>query len=96
MKKELPGVNRYNLYNEHMDCIKGCLDFLGVDLSFPWLYGGTGQAFVLNMNANVNVDAAQVWDIDTLFSLGPNLGWRAERLYVDHETALAAITRSFS
>jgi hypothetical protein len=95
MKKVLQGLNRYNLYNEHMDCVKGCLDCLGQDITFPWLYGGTGQAFVLNMNANVFVDAAQAWDIDTLFALGPNLGWQTERLYVEHEEALQMSDQAF-
>ena len=88
MRKVLEGVNRYNKYNEHMDAIKGCLDVLEVDISFPWLYGATGQAFVLNMNADVFVDAAQVWDIDSLFALGPNLGWQIDRLQVEHKVAL--------
>ena len=39
-----------------MGCIKGCLDFLGVDVSMGWLYGATAHAFVLNMNETVNVD----------------------------------------
>jgi hypothetical protein len=40
MGKVVHGLNRHNRYNEHMDCIKGCLDFLGVDISFPWIYEG--------------------------------------------------------
>jgi len=33
----------------HLGCIKGCLDYLGMDVSEPWLYGGTGHAFVINI-----------------------------------------------
>ena len=85
--KKLAGLQWRQRYNEHMGCIKGCLDYLGVDISFPWLYGGTGQAFVLNMNDTVFVYCAQAWDISALFELGPNLGWRTERIFVDHSVA---------
>jgi hypothetical protein len=61
---------------------------LGNDLSYPWLYGGTGNAFVLNMNDTVFVDCAQVWDIDTLFDLAPNLGFTVEQFKVEHKVAL--------
>jgi hypothetical protein len=71
-----------------MSCIKSCLDYLGIDLSHPWLYGGTGNAFVLNMNDTVFVDCAQAWDIDTLFDLAPNLGFSVERFRVEHQVAL--------
>jgi hypothetical protein len=52
------------------------------------LYGGTGNAFVLNMNDTVFVDCAQAWDISMLFDLAPNLGFTVERLTVEHEVAL--------
>jgi hypothetical protein len=57
--KKLDGLQWHPRYNEHMGCTKGCLDYLGIDVSFPWLYGGTGNAFVLNMNDSAFVDAAQ-------------------------------------
>ena len=28
----------------HLGCIKGCLDYLGIDLSDAWLYGATGHS----------------------------------------------------
>ena len=33
----------------HLGCIKGCLDYLGMDVSEPWLYGATGHAFIINI-----------------------------------------------
>ena len=87
--KELEGLKWHSRYNEHMGCTKGCLDYLGIDVSFPWLYGGTGNAFVLNMNDTAFVDAAQVWDISMLFDLAPNLGYTVERFTVEHEAAVA-------
>ena len=87
--KKLEGLKWHPRYNEHMGCTKGCLDYLGIDISFPWLYGGTGNAFVLNMNDTAFVDAAQDWDISVLFDLAPNLGYTVERFTVEHEVALA-------
>ena len=33
----------------HLGCIKGCLNYLGIEVSDAWLYGGTGHAFVINI-----------------------------------------------
>lgn len=33
----------------HLGCIKGCLNYLGVEVSDPWLYGATGHAFIINI-----------------------------------------------
>jgi hypothetical protein len=86
--KKLPGLQSHQRYNEHMGCIQGCLDYLGIGISFPWLYGGTGNAFVLNMNDTVFVDCAQAWDTSMLFDLAPNLGFTVERSAVEHPVAL--------
>ena len=69
----LEGLQWRRRYNEHMGCVKGCLEYLGMEMSFPWLYGGTGHAFVLNMNENVFVDCALAWNVQMLFDLAPNL-----------------------
>ncbi len=86
--KRLEGLRWHSRYNEHMGCTKGCLDYLGIEVSFSWLYGGTGNAFVLTMNDICFVDAAQAWDISMLFDLAPNLGYTVERFSVEHEVAL--------
>lgn len=85
---KLEGLSWHQRFNEHMGCIKGCLDYLGIERSFAWLYGGTGQAFVLNVNETVFVDCALAWDTRMLFDLAPNLGFTVERLAVEHAAAL--------
>jgi len=85
--KQLQDLKWQPRSNEHMGCVKGCLDYLGVDISFPWLYGGTGQAFVLNMNDSVFVDCALAWDSQVLFDLGSNLGWTVDWVFLDHAIA---------
>jgi len=81
--KMLEGLARRRRYNEHMGCIKGCLEFLGSDVTFPWLYGGTTHAFVLNMNDTVFVDCALAWDTAALYGLYPNLGFKRDGLVHD-------------
>jgi hypothetical protein len=83
----LEGLQWQKQFNEHMGCIKGCLDYLGIERSFPWLYGGTGHAFVLNVNETVFVDCALAWNALPLFDLAPNLGFTVERLAVEHPVA---------
>ena len=81
--KTMPGLRFQRRYSEHMGCIQGCLQYLGADVSDPWLYGGSTHAFVLNMNDTVFVDAAQAWDTAALYPLYPNLGFRREGLVHD-------------
>jgi hypothetical protein len=85
--KTLEGLRWQQRYNEHMGCVKGCLDYLGIGVSFPWLFGCTGHAFALNMNATVFVDCALAWDGQMLLDLAPNLGYRVESIMYDHSVA---------
>ena len=62
----------------HLGCVKGCLDYLGIDLSDAWLYGGTGHAFVINLHQQVCPSGPTAWRTMKLFELGANLGYRIE------------------
>jgi hypothetical protein len=81
--KMLEGLKPHGQYNEHMGCVKRCLEYLGQDTSLPWLFGGTTNAFVLNMNDTVFVDAALAWASETLFELAPNLGFKRDGVVHD-------------
>lgn len=65
----------------HMGCLKGCLDFLGIEISEPWLYGGTGHAFVINLHKGVCPSGPTAWNTGKLFELGPNLGYKIEGVF---------------
>ena len=95
MSGHLAGLQWQQRFNEHMGCIQGCLDFLGIAHSFPWLYGGTGHAFVLNVNETVFVDSALAWNTNMIFDLAPNLGFRVERYHVSHAEAAEMPTEAF-
>lgn len=46
----------------HIACLQGCLDYLGAGLSYPWLCGGTGHAFIINIHAEVDVQGTNDWN----------------------------------
>jgi hypothetical protein len=61
-----------------MGCLKGCLDFLDLEISDGWLYGGTGHAFLLNMHDQVCPSGPTAWKGEPLLRLGRNLGYEVE------------------
>jgi hypothetical protein len=62
----------------HLACVKGCLNYLGAPISTPWLYGGTGHAFVINIGQGLCPSGPTAWNTRMLFDLAPNLGYRVE------------------
>ena len=65
----------------HLGCIKGCLDYLGIEVSDAWLYGGTGHAFVINLHEEVCPSGPTAWKTVKLFELGKNLGYRLDGVF---------------
>ncbi len=79
--KKIPGLEWRQHYNEHMGCIKGCLDTLGIQASLPWLFGATGNAFLLNMKEDVDLECPLGWDHRTIHALATNVGYQVEELH---------------
>jgi len=50
MEKKLENLRWRPRWISHLGCIKGCLEYLGVDVSDAWLFGATGHAFVINLH----------------------------------------------
>jgi hypothetical protein len=65
----------------HLGCIKGCLDYLGIEVSDAWLYGGTGHAFVINLHEQVCPSGPTAWKTVKLFELGKNLGYTIDGVF---------------
>ncbi|MFZ5519307.1 MAG: serine hydrolase domain-containing protein [Candidatus Zhuqueibacterota bacterium] len=63
-----------------MGCVKGCLDYLKMNVSDAWLYGATGYAFLLNVHERVLSSSVGGWSRDRLYELGENIGFRTERI----------------
>jgi len=62
----------------HLGCVKGCLDYLGIDMTDAWLYGGTGYAFIIDISADSCPSGPTAWMTKMLFDGGINLGYRFE------------------
>jgi len=65
----------------HLGCIKGCLEYLRIEVSDAWLYGGTGHAFVINLHEQVCPSGPTAWKTVKLFHLGKNLGYRLDGVF---------------
>jgi hypothetical protein len=76
--KELSGLRIRQRSVERLGCIKGCLEYLGSDVSFPWLYGGTGHAFIISLDPGIDVSSPDSWDHQPQYDLGPNLGYTVD------------------
>ena len=76
--KKLENLRWAPRWVSHLGCLKGCLDFLKLDVSDGWLFGGTGHAFVLNVHDVVCPSGPTAWRSEPLFGLGRNLGYEVE------------------
>jgi len=73
--KELKSLRWVPHWVSHLACIRGCIDYLGIEMTDGWLYGGTGHAFVLNVNKDGSCPSGPTaWNHKVLFALGENLG----------------------
>ena len=50
MAKRLDGLTWRPAWITGLGCLKGCLEYLESDISWGWLYGATGHAFVINIH----------------------------------------------
>jgi hypothetical protein len=66
----------------HMGCLKGCLNYLGLEVSDAWLYGATGHAFVLNIAPGICPSGPTDWDTRRLPELGRNIGYAEDGIDV--------------
>jgi hypothetical protein len=73
--KKLQGLAWSPAWVTHLGCVAGCLDYLGIGLSRPWLWGGTGHAFVINIHPELCPSGPTAWNTDMLHDLAPNLGY---------------------
>ena len=75
MGKMLEGLKWSPKWVSHLGCIKGCLEYLKIDVSDAWLYGGTGHAFIINVSKDSCPSGPTAWKTEMLFKLGGNLGY---------------------
>jgi len=76
----IKNLNWIPTWTSHMGCLKGCLDYLGIEVSLPWLFGGTGHAFIHNIHQELCPSGPTAWMNAPLHRLGANLGYRTEAI----------------
>ena len=78
--KQLEGLRWIPRWASHVGCIKGCLNYLGIDVSDAWLFGATGHAFVLNISPGLCPSGPTDWDTSGFLKLGRNIGYLVENV----------------
>ena len=79
--KKLENLKWVPWWVSHLGCIKGCLDYLGLDVSDAWLFGATGHAFVINVHEVVCPSGPTAWNTEMLFKLGKNIGYEIDGVF---------------
>lgn len=79
--KKLKNLQWSPKWVSHLGCVKGCLDYLGINMTDAWLYGGTGHAFILNIHESVCPSGPTAWHTMMLFEGGENLGYAIEGVF---------------
>lgn len=72
--KELRKLRWNPKWVTHLGCIKGCMEYLGIDIADAWLFGATGHAFILNIHEVVCPSGPTAWNYMRLLELCRNLG----------------------
>ena len=76
----------------HLGCVKGCLDYLGVEIRDAWLYGGSGHAFILNISKDSCPSGPTAWKTMMLFQQARSLGYEIEGVFGSkHQQDLKAL-----
>ncbi len=76
--KVLEGLRWTPRWASHVGCIKGCLNYLGIEVSDAWLFGATGHAFVLNIADGLCPSGPTDWNTEQFLKLGRNIGYVVE------------------
>lgn len=81
MEKKLEYLKWKPRWVSHLGCIKGCLDYLDMEVSDAWLFGATGHAFIINMHEVVCPSGPTAWMTEMLFKLGRNIGYEIDGVF---------------
>ncbi|MFH1741861.1 MAG: hypothetical protein ABIH23_22890 [bacterium] len=79
-RNELENLRWKPMWTSHLGCLKGCLDYLKIDVSEAWLFGATGHAFILNIHEVVCPSGPTAWRTEKLRELAGNIGCEIDRV----------------
>ena len=80
MGKMIDNLRWKPMWISHLGCVKGCLDYLGLDVSAAWLFGATGHAFILNVHEVVCPSGPTAWNTEMIKKLGENIGYSTDMI----------------
>ena len=83
MKTMLEGLVWHPSWMSLMGCFKGCLDYLGRELSRAWIAGGTGHAFAINIHEQLCPSGPTAWNTGRVHELGGKVGWAEQTVHRD-------------
>jgi len=78
--KQLENLRWVPRWASHVGCIKGCLNYLGIEVSDAWLFGATGHAFVLNISPGLCPSGPTDWDTSGFLKLGRHVGYLVDNV----------------
>ena len=73
-EKMIPNLKMYPFNTTLMGVLKGVFDYFRIPVSDPWLFGGSGHAFVINIHEELCPSGPYVWNYKTFFELVRKLG----------------------
>lgn len=76
----LDGLKWKSFWNTQLGCLKGSSEYLGLEMSDAWLFGGTGAAFILQMDEQ-GFGAGGSWHQSPMMNLCNNLGFTVKGVY---------------
>jgi len=73
------------MWVSHLGSLKGCLEYLGSDMTDAWLFGGTGHAFIMNIHETVCPSGPTAWRKHEFLNLIRNMGIVTDGIF-SHKT----------
>jgi hypothetical protein len=76
----LNGLKWKSFWNTQLGCLKSSSEYLGIEMSDAWLFGGTGVAFIMHTD-ELGFGAGGPWYQGPMMNLCNNLGFTVNGVY---------------
>jgi DNA-binding HxlR family transcriptional regulator len=81
--KMLSNVEFKRYWVSQLASLHGCIEYLGIELSKPWLFGITGHAFIINIRDHICPSGPTAWKNDMIIDLTKNIGIKIDEYYAE-------------
>ncbi|MFX0042481.1 MAG: winged helix-turn-helix domain-containing protein [Candidatus Hodarchaeota archaeon] len=83
--KKLSNIEFKSYWVSQLVSLYGCLEYLGINISMPWLFGITGHAFIINIADHICPSGPTAWKNNMIRDLVQNVGASVEEFCADRE-----------